>query len=138
MQRRIYFGCLFNIKDGMESFPKIYHIHKITQDNPRWEVGIIKSSFDIDKRVSLNPHKNIREKVFEKLRKLEFSDYPSRDQCLFATMKGEIKVWKELLLDESKYYQILEIELLKGKIIRLDESFFDYDNKKFEYMVSIR
>lgn len=133
MESRIYFGNLFNIIDGFDELSKFYHIHRIKHGFPRWEVGDIKSSFDIEKRDSLNPIKQTRERVFEEIRKLEYSDYPSRDQCLFVIKEGEIEIWKECLLNGSTDYQILEIELINGKFIKLDESFFDFDNTKFEY-----
>lgn len=133
MKNRIDFGKLFEIKDCFDTLPKFYHIHRVKPDFPRWKVGVIKSSRDIDKRDSPNPSKKIRERVFEELRKLKFSDYPSRDQCLFVIKESEIKVWLKYLINGCEYYQILEIELLNGKFIELDESFFDYDDTKFEY-----
>lgn len=138
MNKRIYFGKLFDIKDGIDALPKIYHIHSVKPDFPRCEVGVIKSSFDLDKRDSLNAGKNIREKVFEELRKLKFSDYPSRDQCLFAIRMDEIPIWMEHFAPGLVYFQILRIELISGKLIILDDSLYDYNCENSEYISDSR
>jgi hypothetical protein len=52
----------------------------------------------------------IRELVFEEIRKNEFPDLPSRQNCIWLTKKGQVEFWYNWLDDKQSEYTIIEME----------------------------
>jgi hypothetical protein len=48
--------------------------------------------------------------IFEDVRKIEFSDLPSRQKCIWLTKKDKILFWYDWLNDKQSEYTILEME----------------------------
>lgn len=107
--------------------PYFYHIHTYISENEKWEIGKIYST-ENHNRVFKNLSKRFREEGFEKVRKELFKDFPSRYSCLFLSDDISMaKFWAEKLRTRTGNIQCVEIELLSGKYVYVDESIYDMD-----------
>jgi len=107
--------------------PRFFHIHTYSEEREKWEIGKIYST-ENHHRVFKNPPKRFREEGFEKVRKESFDDFPSRYSCLF--LSDDIltaKFWAEKLQMRTGNVQCVEVELLSGKYVYVDESIYDMD-----------
>lgn len=109
--------------------PHFFHIHTYSEEKEKWEVGKIYSTKSHN-RVFKNPPKRFREEGFEKIRKEAFKEFPSRYSCLFLSEDISMaKSWAEILQTRTGNVQCVEIELLSGKYVYVDERI--YDVKRF-------
>ncbi|WP_279122801.1 DUF2441 domain-containing protein [Bacteroides acidifaciens] len=110
--------------------PHFFHIHTYSEEKEKWEVGKIYST-GTRNRVFKNPPKRFREEGFEKIRKESFKEFPSRYSCLFLSDNlPTAKYWAEKLQTRTGNVQCVEIELLSGKYVYVDESIYDMDRLK--------
>lgn len=107
--------------------PHFFHIHTYSEEKEKWEVGKIYSTKSYN-RVFKNPPKRFREDGFEKNRKESFEDFPSRYSCLFLSKDISMaKSWAEKLRTRTGNVQCVEIELLSGKYVYVDERIYDME-----------
>ncbi len=109
--------------------PHFFHIHTYGEEKEKWEVG---KNYSTKKhnRVFKNPPKRFREEGFEKIRKEAFKEFPSRYSCLFLSEDVSMaKFWAEILQTRTGNVQCVEVELLSGKYVYVDERI--YDVKRF-------
>ena len=118
------FGKL-NVIDNKE----LYHVHVICPDQKRWKAGDVISTFDFPNReydIETQFWKFDRERKFEIIRESKYSEFPSRNKCLFAINLEYLDFWeKELQKGRCSLTQIAKIQLIEGKWIQLDDTFFD-------------
>lgn len=104
-----------------------FHIHAYSEEKGKWEIGKIYST-ENHNRVFKNLPKRFREEGFEKVRKESFRDFPSRYSCLFLSDDISMaKFWAEKLRTRTGNIQCVEIGLLSGKYVYVDESIYDMD-----------
>lgn len=116
-------GELITVTQGSHFF----HIHTYGEEKEKWEVGKIYST-GTRSRVFKNLPKRFREEGFEKIRKESFEDFPSRYSCLFLSEDISMaKFWAEKLQTRTGNVQCVEIELLSGKYVYVDESIYDME-----------
>lgn len=107
--------------------PHFFHIHTYGEEKEKWEVGKIYST-GTRSRVFKNPPKRFREEGFEKIRKESFKEFPSRYSCLFLSENIFMaKSWAEKLRTRTGNVQCVEIELLSGKYVYVDERIYDME-----------
>ena len=110
--------------------PHFFHIHTYNNDNEKFEVGQVISTTKYNREGTfLNYPKRFREDEFEKVRKESFNDFPSRFSCLF--LSDDIQkagYWAEKLRNRTGNIQCVEIELLSGKYVCLDEQIYNIEN----------
>ncbi|OGQ22595.1 MAG: hypothetical protein A3I05_04560 [Deltaproteobacteria bacterium RIFCSPLOWO2_02_FULL_44_10] len=82
----------------------------------------------------LHNFKLIRETCFESIRSTCYSDRPSRLRCLwFSGSPEDATVW-EGKLSERNSYQLLEVEIVNGKLLRTDESWLNYQGQSLKIL----
>jgi len=115
------FGELVYVCDSIE----LYHIHSYYDISEKFKLNQIISTIDFPKRESYNAPKKFREEEFEKIRLRSYNEFPSRSNCLFAIEKFDIETWSKRLYSRKPHYQLLKIELLDGKLTKLDDAIYE-------------
>lgn len=107
--------------------PHFFHIHTYGEEEEKWEVGKIYSTGTCS-RVFKNLPKRFREEGFEKIRKKSFREFPSRYLCLFLSDGiSTADFWAKKLKTRTGNVQCVEIELLSGKYVYVDERIYDME-----------
>lgn len=103
----------------------IYHIHSLA-NSIEWCVGEIYDTITFERKDSYNTCKKWREDTFEKVRQNIGPQYPSRRKCLFLCLDSHLNYWKKSLR-RGVGTQIFKIELIKGKIVFIDEAIYNIE-----------
>jgi hypothetical protein len=127
MKNNFEFGKLYFVNNL--HIVELYHIHTIKVEQKIWNIGDEISTTDFPDRV-FNPETNYlkfdRERRFEIVRKTNYINYPSRNNCLFAITLEYLDLWKSKFQNRlSCLIQIAKIQLIEGKWIQLDDTHFD-------------
>ena len=113
-----------------------FHIHSYYTDNDKWQKGLVFSTKEFNRIGSItNPLKKIREAEFERVRNELYNNMPSRYSCLF--LSDSIKsaaYWAQTLKTITGYIQCLEIALLSGKYVYVDEQIYNIEDFTKDYM----
>lgn len=110
-----------------------FHVHTY-EDDCKFQKGI---EFDTKSyyRQFENYPKRLREEAFEKVRREQFSEYPSRYSCLFMSDSIEnAQYWAGKLRPRANNVQCVQVELLSGKYIMVDEHIYDIQHFSNDYM----
>ena len=114
------------IKYTTDYITEIFHIHSYYKIIDEWNENQIISTHNFLEREYSNIPKRNREHVFEEIRKEKFMEFPSRSNCLFVTDSDNIKIWENILIKRKTFYQLVEIEMIDGKYIKLDDGIYDF------------
>lgn len=117
------FGELIYICNSIE----LYHIHSYSHISEEFKLNQIISTIDFPKRDSYNAPKKFKEDDFEKIRLRSYNEFPSRSNCLFAIEGFAIDTWSKRLYSRKPYYQLVKVELLDGKLIKLDDAIYEFE-----------
>lgn len=103
----------------------IYHIHSLA-NSKEWHSEEVYDTITFEREDSYNIFKKWREDTFEKIRQNIQPQYPSRKKCLFLCLESHLNYWKDSL-HRSVGIQIFKIELIKGKIVFIDEAIYNIE-----------
>ena len=113
-----------------------FHIHSYYTDNDKWQKGLVFSTKEFNRIGSItNPLKKIREAEFERVRNELYNNMPSRYSCLL--LSDSIKsaaYWAQTIKNRTGNIQCLEIELLSGKYVYVDEQIYNIEDFTKDYM----
>ena len=111
---------------------ELFNIHVVRQNQKQWDVGEEISTFNFPEReydIERQFLKFDKERRFEIIRKAKYPDYPSRNKCLFAVAHEDLDYWKNKFQNRRGYLiQIAKIQLIDGKWIKLDDTYFEENN----------
>ncbi len=102
---------------------EFYHVHKYCCDDEKWNKGEVINTKTFSRCIiksSEEPLKGLAEYDYEKIRKKDFSDYPSRLSCAFFFMeKTDALVFRNEIMENA---QVVKISLLQGKYVKCDQN----------------
>lgn len=110
--------------------PHFYHVHTFSSDEEKWNIGNLYSTEGFNRKGNIiNAPKRIREFDFERIRSNYFTTFPSRYSCLFLSENiCDATYWAKQLYSRTNQIQILEVELLKGRYVCVDEMFYNIEH----------
>lgn len=113
-----------------------FHIHTYYSDKEKWQKGQVFSTEKFNRKESIkNLPKKIREEEFEKVRIELYKNMPSRYSCLFLSDSIELATyWANKIKNRTGNIQCLDIELLSGKYVYVDEQIYNIEHFTKEYM----
>lgn len=130
----IELGELYFVDENID-LPELFHIHTYEDIKDEWTTGIELSTFKFPTRIF--PVRTLteifirdRENAFENIRFSKYNSYPSRFNCLFAFEWRHRNSWLDRLKNKSSKYQLVRLKLIEGKIINMEDCFFDRPSQK--------
>lgn len=119
----------------VDSSPHFFHIHTFNNEEEKWSEGQIISTQNRGKRIFKYP-KRFREEEFENIRQRSFEKFPSRYTCLFLSEDMDTaKFWIDILSNRCNFIQCVEVELLSGKYVYVDEQIYNIENFSKKTMI---
>ena len=117
--------------------PRFIHVHTYASEEQKFTPGqtISTTVCNRSERV-LSITKKWREDDFEKVRASHFKDFPSRYTCLFLSVNlGNAQFWADKIRSRTGNIQCVEVELLSGKYVYVDEQFYNIENFRREDII---
>ena len=127
---------MLEILRNVDYNPHFFHIHTFNSEEEKWSEWQIISTQNRGKRTFINYPKKFREEEFEKIRQRSFENFPSRYTCLFLSEDMDTaKFWLDKLFNRCNFIQFVEVELLSGKYVYVDEQIYNIENFSKDLMI---